>query len=847
MAIIQDAELEAGFQVRIRWFVSASQRYPADENEYYETFFQTLEPGEEFVLTDSRFNLAMVNDDHDNLEYVIRDFCYVQTLLPATLDFDFYQPGYVRRTATTAVATLGTNILSVENTAAEPHQLTAGIDIQIGPLPNDIYEIQSVTQDDPVATITLTTNLTKTFPAGVDINENASIVNYPNSDAAGAVARVLDNEGLTPTDPVEVTTPLYYDTALTVKRYFYDNALSTPFNGARSFGQTTDRAPITYLGQEYVGRWWAFGPTDEAAATQACLIDNQGFIIACRDGNLAFNLELTYSPNSESSACEGGSSQTYFADHPNFRTTNIPTPQGTAVITNPDGSSPPAGYYAWTSTIAGDVFTSGDGEQTMGQRYVRFWDGSAFQTGVVAEGTVDNCPIPLANSIGVTLHATAADVNCNINGTSAILYYEPIGDSTFTANNVSAIYTNQYGPNSDSPSALSTTYIRAGSSRFLWNGSTLSSETGDCPGGAYCGDPAALNTGSPILPGDFRDDSLCQYQMGVCTDPAASNTQTANPPVTISDDNECAYDEYTASYSVTPNIDGPPAGYTINSTTDTADNGQPWSISSSVTLNSGYSWVTQPDPSSFSNNGTFNNGNVSISITYTGEVEVEANIPAGCNTSGALNYSEGSDGTQECFFSIGDFVKGGSDDTVCTDVGDTSVSTVTLVSSDDDSRIREWDGTMTTGGADGWYADEDGWTQYSNGEVTASGVCPEPVTVPECSGGSVSWTLTGQVSSAFGLSCNYDIESSGTAGPWPGDQEAGFIGFGVFQNPSPIVIGQFGTADSSVTYHYTPADSFIPAGGTTPFSVVCSGMGIRTTIPQGGFTTCPTFEDYTIS
>ena len=179
MAIIQDAELEAGFQVVIRWYVSASQRYPADENKYFTTFFQTLEPGEQFVLTDPKFDLSQINDDHDNLEYIIRDICYTQTLLPANLDFDFYQPGYIRKTALVATVNFGSTILSVENTVAEPHGLAADVEIQIGPLPGDVYVIDSIDNAQPAAELVLKTPLQKSFGAGTDINEHASITNYP--------------------------------------------------------------------------------------------------------------------------------------------------------------------------------------------------------------------------------------------------------------------------------------------------------------------------------------------------------------------------------------------------------------------------------------------------------------------------------------------------------------------------------------------------------------------------------------------------------------------------------------------------------------------------------------------
>ena len=61
MAIIADRVLEGAYQVEIRWYVVGSQRYPADENEYFSTYYEQLEPGQEFVLIDPAF----INEDFD--------------------------------------------------------------------------------------------------------------------------------------------------------------------------------------------------------------------------------------------------------------------------------------------------------------------------------------------------------------------------------------------------------------------------------------------------------------------------------------------------------------------------------------------------------------------------------------------------------------------------------------------------------------------------------------------------------------------------------------------------------------------------------------------------------------
>ena len=462
-------------------------------------------------------------------------------------------------------------------------------------------------------------------------------------------------------------------------RYYYDNALSQPFNGARTFGQNSDRPAIDYTApdgtvSQVVGRWWAFNDVDESAATRACLIDNQGFVINCRGANSAWDLQLSYSDTGETAACEAPTTL-FYADHPNFRTTEIPTPQGTTMIFNTDGTSPPEGFYAWTSTIAGDVFTLNDGEQVLGQRYVRFWDGAQFVDGIVGTGTVDNCPLPVANSVNVTLHTTAVNANCNLNGTATTLYYEPIGDSSFSANNVSAIYDNLYGPNSDSPSAVSETYIRTSSGdRFLWTGSALIPEVEDCPGGPYCGNPAAIDVlpgatlGPQGVPGEFRNDNFCVYQEKVCTDTFANNYQAADPPATISDNiNECVYDGYTAEYTVTDNITGGVDGtdYTIRTVDDAANNGQNYMIQASVSLESGREWATAPDPLVYNAMGQFDGENINIPVTFTGVVQEAVAPLTGCNTQGSLNFVDGSDGSIPCYTDLGAHYFGSDDAAAC--------------------------------------------------------------------------------------------------------------------------------------------------------------------------------------
>ena len=716
MAVIQDAEFEAGFQVMVRWYVSASQRYPADENEYYTSFYQVLEPNQLFELMSEDFDLNLVNDPNEELEYIIRDVCYVQTLTPQFVGFHYYFPGYRRRAALTVAATIGQVQITVDDTTL----FTQGNTYQLGPEQGDDYVLASI---DSSTTLTFTTPLERNFEIGTDVNEQVTSLGtpYPDNNAASGIARVLDNEGLPVTDPLEVTTPLYYDTGETVLRYYYSDSLEQPFNGARGFGETVDRAPLTHNGQEVVGRWWSLADEDETAATRACLIDNQGFVIDCREADHAFDLQLSYSEFGETDACVTLETETYYADHPNFRTQTSPTPAGTTSILNPDSTNPPLGFYAWTSTIAGDA----------SQRFVRHWDGMAFSTGVVSSGTVDNCPVAISTSVEATLYSTEQAMACRVGGTSVTLYYAPITGTGFTSNNVSGIWTDPFGPSSSTPSELSTTFLVANGNQFLWNGTSLVANTTDCTGSAYCGDVTALNYREPEerQTGDFRNDAVCQFPMQVCTDPDANNYVAPNPPAIISG-GTCNYNQYTAQFVTTANItnqngDITSSGYTLNETTVTANNGEDWAITSSINLDSGSSWITQPSPNSFSDNGTFMGQNVNTPITYTGQLEDSSLVEPGCNTPGALNYLEGSDGTETCYTSIGTFYTGADDSSACESGSSSSGTTVILASSDDDDNIREVTSAGTRiGGAQGVYSDGETWTRYLAGSVTETGNCP---------------------------------------------------------------------------------------------------------------------------
>ena len=712
MAIISDVELTAGFQVMIRWFAKASQRYPADENEYYETFFNTLEPNQIFELSDSRFVLSNINEIPGNVEYVIRDICHVQTLIPQFVGVRYFNPDYREVTNLSLAASAGDTTITVTDGSG----ISVNANIQLGPQQGDVRVVTAISGN----VLTLDLALTKNFVLGESVNLANFIMNYPDSTGSNVVARILDNDGNLISDPIEVIQPIFFDTSETVRRYYYTSTLDTPFNGARGSGQTTNQT-ITIGGEEYEGAWWAFGDVDNTAATEALAIDSQGFEIIPANGtgrvlrDHAFQIELAFAAT-ENDACVNQTTTIILGNHSNFRGIGA---QGTTSIRNLDGSIPPAGYYAWESTLPGDA----------AQRFVKFWDGSAFIDGIVSSGVVDNCPIALTNMVDITTYASESDLACDLGGSSRTVWYQTSSGTAFQPGLVTSIWTNQFGPNSGEPSALGSAFLSYGGVKYIWSGSTLQASVLPCTDQRYCADPSALNTGS----GQIADNSLCVYARRICTNEAALNYVAPGNrvPTDIADDGVCVFtQQYTASYSINTNgINGPSAGLRVAQDNASGEAGDPWTIAYLVGLNTGYSWVVQPNNLSATESGTFGNSNVVRSVSLTGEFQRDNNSTPGCNDSGAANYTPGSDGSVACYYGPVSFRSGSSLAAACDNSGeDTSFFFPTNTTRLNTGTQLYSDSNGTRSSAGGWYAKGFNSSRVQNGVVVEGGVtnCPVP-------------------------------------------------------------------------------------------------------------------------
>ena len=137
---------------------------------------------------------------------------------------------------------------------------------------------------------------------------------------------------------------------------------------------------------------------------------------------------------------------------------------------------------------------------------------------------------------------------------------------------------------------------------------------------AWTGGAIAGNTNSAET---FTETSSGSVTYGLTATDSAGNTYTASKTVYCS-----ANKQYTATLTVTNNIVGPSAGYTIggdlNNAVVTGEEGDSYSFTTTLALNSGYNEVSTLTVTPTSHSGTFGSSDVSVTTTLTGEVALNA-------------------------------------------------------------------------------------------------------------------------------------------------------------------------------------------------------------------------------
>ena len=778
MAIISDIELTAGFQVVIRWFARGSQRYPANENDFYETFKLTLEPNEQFFLEDPRFVLADINEIPGNLEYVIRDICHVKTLIPSFVGRTFFQPDYRELTNLSAAANAGDTTISV----ADASGVSVNANIQIGPIQSDVRIVTAKSGDD----LTLNIALTKSFPNNESVNQANFVLAYPADTGASIIERIVDNDGNLLTDPIQVTQPIFFDESETVRRYYYTSTLDTPFNGARGSGNTTDMT-IDIGGDTYTGGWWAFGDEDNKAADTAIAVDNMGFEIMPANGSgkvlrgHGFQISLAYGDGQDVSCLEP-IENIFLANHSNFIGVG---PLGTTSIRNLNGTVPKSGYYSWESSAADNH-----------QRYVKFWDSVnlSFTAGIVGSGTSKGCPSDLMKMTDITTYASENNLACRQSGSDRTVWFETVSGDDF-GTLVTGIWTNRYGVNSTPPSAIGATFIQHGDNNFYWSGSALTASTASCSDGRYCADPAALNTGS----GTTADNTLCVYARSICTDATATNYIA--PADRRATDREfstaptCTYPagepggddfDYSASYNVDlSGLTAPSLGYTLTTVSDEGNSGDGYTISWEFKVNDQYRWTsTVPTTLSDDTTGTFASSDVVIDASVSGTIEEVPDPVKGCNTEGAANYTPGSDGTVTCYYGPMNYRSGASSPAACAnDTDDTEFyfTSDTTTPAVDATAYTDSSGTAST--ASKWYANAKTTIQLTDGVVVKTDVCKDP---PELSNETIG----------LGSARAGDLEVNGQTTVGVGDSLSAFWSFdATVERSRTVTISLLGISD----------------------------------------------------
>ena len=871
--IFGNTDRQSAAAVTIRWAAKGSQRYPLNPNDFYELVLNDgLAPNQVVTLTNSEFQTASAGDN--NLEYTILEFCYNRTLVPQNVVVRYYNDGgeqHVADLATWSNATSTTdammtfdndtnalatwNFLTGDTDTDVPTAVRNGVTREVFTFAFGSHTSLTLATGSAITlqnvsgtpTIVLTTTgfsgTTFAFPnppqPGDDVNISSGGVpvctdmgvryQYPSHDAANVVARIFDITGNQCTGTVEVADEIYFDrTAVTRRRYYIDDTLETSLDGTMGITNTALLDSVEIDGVTRRGLWWAFGDTDNSAATEACLIDEQGFVLECRSREFPFEVTLFHS-TTEIGACSAADSTgvTYLADNDDF--------EDATQFRNLDGSLPAAGFYAWLN----DNDTTNPADD---QRIVRNWTGTVFNAAIAT----DNCPVTLPST--QVFYSTNEQTAVCSSGTLTTVYVDN-GTVPLVADSDIQLYTNPFGRRSTTNSLLPSGFIQLSdrSTVFTWNAVASSLTVNNVACTQFCTDPDATNTNQA---GD------CIYPT-YCNDSNANN-YVASPNAKFTPDNSvCTYDTYTITLNVDTSAlltDGVAStdGFNISNgvlNRTSGRNGESWSFTTqpSIGIASGYTaadGVAAPTFTITNETGTISGSNVTVTVTFTGSVVTEsmATTPVGCNTSTAHNYIAGSDGTATCYYSAGSFFDGASDTVACDGLngGNTSRRTFYTTNSNGsfgngDTLYGLSDGVYSAAGS-GWFT-SDGSTVFrlTNGVVSNFGSsCPAYPRFDSLSFGRPSDRSTFNAGEEFAFTLNWSsvgLSSTDTI-------TVAVSGTGVIDTSSTTTGASTSFTDSiSIISNPTPGSSFtLRARVSTPdtFRETTIQINIRETTTRGG-------------
>ena len=478
--------------VTIRWAARGSQRFPSSSTDYYERTFEDLDVGTEIEFPAADFE---TKTGESRLEYTIVEFCYDRPLIPSFIQTRYYNDGgdfilAENQTWTDATTTVDATLTLTSDAEAiktwnflndpvvpittVPTSALAGVAAEDFSLFYDLNPL-ALNNGSTLSMLNRTITFVGTgvlgtmfdftndpgpndnirisyggIPDCVDPN-TGKIYTYPSGDGEDSIARIFNNAGSVCVGLVSVTSPIFYNaTAITsTRRYFLDDTLRNGLPGTTVDGEILPDSSgklekVVIDGVDRFGLWWAFGDVDSGAATEALLIDKDGYELDNRQVDYPFKLNLGYHASSEIAACSDGvATEPFLVDSPKFNTATS--------FVGEDGTSIPAtGWYVWTDPDDPD------------SEYVRYWNRGAFDPDI----PLNTCPAIIEPTL-VFYSEDQQDVACNT-GVLRTIFIE--GDMPLDEG-PAALFTNEYGRRSAVGSKLPSGYVQSQDrlTRFAWD------------------------------------------------------------------------------------------------------------------------------------------------------------------------------------------------------------------------------------------------------------------------------------------------------------------------------------------------------------------------------------------